>query len=111
MDGTLKIPFLWDVMPSAFVRGYTVESEGGIFGLHIRDKNISCDGKTSWFSDRKTTSAAELNVATNEMDTRITSLTLEMILIVICKYLNQYFCSLSFYNMDHTVPIKYFTFC
>jgi len=111
MAVTLKIPFLWDVMPSAFVHGYTVESEGGIFGLHIRDKNSSCDGKTSCFSDRKTTSAAELSVATSEMDTRINGLTLQMILIVICKYLNQYLCPVSFYNRDHIVPIKYFMFC
>ena len=35
-----------------------------IFGI----KSISCDGKASWFSDRKTKTAAEPSVATNEMD-------------------------------------------
>jgi hypothetical protein len=49
MAVTLKIPFLWGVMPSAFVRGYTVKSVGGIFGLHIRDKILICDGKASWY--------------------------------------------------------------
>jgi len=88
------------------VRDYTVESVGGIFGLHIRDKNVSCDGKASWFSDRKTKTAAELNVATNEMDNKINGLTLQMLLIVICKYLNQNLCPVSFYNRDHAVPIQ-----
>jgi hypothetical protein len=38
MAVTLKIPFLWGVTPSAFVRGYTAENVEIIFGLHIRDK-------------------------------------------------------------------------
>ena len=42
MVATLKVPFLWCVMLSAFVRGYTVESLGRIFCLYVRDKNISC---------------------------------------------------------------------
>lgn len=75
-----------------------------IFGI----KSISCDGKALWFSDRKLKTAAELNVATNEMDrpTKINGLALKMILIVISKYLNQYLCPVSFYNTDHTVPVQ-----
>jgi hypothetical protein len=117
MAVTLKIPFLWGVMFSAFVGGYTVESVGGIFGLHIREKIISFDGKAPWYSETKTTSAAELNVATVEMDTKTNGLTLQMILIVICKYLNIYIyiylnlCPVSSYNRDHIVSIKYFMFC
>ena len=38
MAVTLKVPFLWGVTPSTFVRWCTVESVGGIFCLHIRDK-------------------------------------------------------------------------
>jgi hypothetical protein len=92
-------------MPSAFVRGYSVESLGGIFCLHVRDKSISCDGNASWCNEWKTRSAAEFSVTKNGVDTKINGITLQNILIAICKCLNQYRYPASIYKIDHTVAI------